>query len=71
MRGENLTVKEALIRLQVLRKQGKKAQARFRCDHCKSMNTVPPYGEGRSVIECGRCKQVNYLNFYEVVIDEL
>ena len=71
MRGDDLPIKEALIRLAVLRRIGKSVQARFRCEYCKTVNEVPLDGEGASVIECGTCLQVNYLDMYQIVSYEL
>ncbi len=71
MRGEQLPIKEALVRISVIRRSGRTVQARFQCDGCKAINEVPKHGEGQSIIQCGKCELVNYLSSYTVVSYEL
>ena len=66
-RGEELPIKESLIRLSVLRRQGKDCSVRFRCSSCKRFNNIPNKGEGKTVISCGSCKEINYLDTYTVI----
>ena len=64
---EILPIKEALIKLTMLRRKGLNVFAQFRCEGCGKLNRVPAAGESRAAITCGRCDEVNYLTTYEVV----
>ncbi len=66
MRGEKLSIHEALVKLTVLRKNGVNAHAQFMCEKCSKPNRLPLQAEGRSSIECGKCRHVNYLTGYYV-----
>ena len=64
---EILPIKEALIKLTLLRRRGLNVFAQFRCELCDKLNRVPSAGESQAAIKCGRCDEVNYLTEYEVV----
>jgi len=69
MRSEELPIKEALVRLTTLQRAGSRASAKFKCENCKRLNTIPQGGLGKSIIDCGSCKETNYLTYYQVTVD--
>jgi len=66
-RGEILPIKEALVRLTVIRRRGLNAVAQFVCESCKRLNNIPHKAEGKSSIGCGQCGEINYLSAYTVI----
>jgi len=67
MRGEELPLSEALVRLMALRKQGKNPYLEFKCESCKRLNRIPQKAEAKTTIVCGKCGETNYLKIFKVI----
>ena len=67
MNGEKLLLHDALIQGEVLKRKGRRIHFNFECDYCGKPNRIPTTAEGKTSIICGKCNELNYIDYYYVV----
>ena len=67
LNGEKLLLHDALIKGEVLKRKGRRIHFNFKCDYCGKPNRIPTTAVGKTSIICGKCNELNYIDYYYMV----